>query len=93
METLAIQTFVQSRPVAHSGEERRGLWLVDKNLHKEIGKGLAFAPESGTTKRVRPHVPRHCFATHLLGNGTDVRFIQKLLEHKDVEHSYYNKNI
>jgi integrase/recombinase XerD len=54
--------------------ERVGLWMLVER----------YGRKSGLLKDVGPHVLRHCFATHLLGGGADLRIVQELLGHSDV---------
>jgi len=41
--------------------------------------------QAGINKNASPHTWRYSFATHLLENGYDIRRVQELLGHKEVQ--------
>ena len=62
--------------------ERAGHHISPHTLNRVC---KAAAEAAGIHKRVSMHTLRHCFATHLLESGIDIRTIQKLLGHKKLE--------
>src|SRR5262245_59716978 len=57
----------------------RGGRLTARSVHRLVRE---LAGAAGLERRVTPHTLRHSFATHMLGEGADLRLIQELLGHR-----------
>ena len=58
---------------------------IDTKTPRHACQGAA--KRAGLKKAIHPHTLRHCFATHLLEAGADLRTIQILLGHHDLKHT------
>lgn len=59
----------------------QGTQLSRQSIFKYIKK---LAKDNGIETEISPHTLRHSFATHLLNNGVDLRYVQELLGHEDI---------
>ena len=70
----------------HSKDPRSGVTrrhhLYDQTFQRDFKRAVQ---QAGIVKSATPHTLRHCFATHLLQSGYDIRSVQELLSHADVK--------
>ncbi|MEQ1516133.1 MAG: integron integrase [Usitatibacteraceae bacterium] len=70
----------------HSTDPRSGVirrhHLYDQTFQRDFKRAVV---QAGVVKPATPHTLRHCFATHLLQSGYDIRSVQELLGHADVK--------
>ena len=91
LSDMSIDAFSKwmSKGKPHIKNRGENYLFVNKNGNKLTRQGVwklikEIALEAGITKEISPHTLRHSFATHLLNNGFNLRYVQFLLGHKDI---------
>lgn len=80
---LAQRGELLAKPAKHQDPEavflnHRGGRLTPRGVALQLDR---YVEQCALDRNVSPHAMRHSFATHLLGNGLDIRSIQELLGH------------
>lgn len=86
----AVETYLRTARPELVGTGRGGPALFLNSRGGRLSRQSAWAvlakaaDRAGVEADVSPHTLRHCFATHLLDGGADVRVVQELLGHASV---------
>jgi site-specific recombinase XerD len=79
---LLRQYYKEYRPKDYLFEGIKGDMYSATSMTKILKRA---AEKAGIRKRIYLHLLRHSFATHLIEQGTDIRYIQQILGHADIK--------
>jgi integrase/recombinase XerD len=85
----AVQAYLDRQRPEFLGPKSEGYVLLSRT-GRPLGRievwrlVKKYADRAGMPRNVTPHTLRHCFATHLLSGGADLRSVQEMLGHVDI---------
>lgn len=92
-----VKQYIEEHRIHNPGKKsnylflnRYGEPLSRQYFFKQIKK---YAKEAGIEEDISPHTLRHCFATHMLENGAELRALQEMLGHANLSTTQIYTNI
>ena len=92
-----VKQYIEEHRIHNPGKKSNYLFL------NRYGKPLSrqyfflqikkYAKEAGIEEDISPHTLRHCFATHMLENGAELRALQEMLGHTNLSTTQIYTNI
>jgi len=92
-----VRQYIEEHRIHNPGKKSNYLFL------NRYGKPLSrqyfflqikkYAKEAGIEEDISPHTLRHCFATHMLENGAELRALQEMLGHTNLSTTQIYTNI
>lgn len=79
---LLRKYFAEYKPKKYLFEGQSGGQYSQRSVQQVLKQNLL---KTDIKKQATVHTLRHTYATHLIEQGTDIRFVQELLGHKNIK--------